>query len=128
MILTGKRGASSPAEAEKKKPDGKTTPSGGYVGRDAANKGYQPPMVAMEDWDGIEDTGDPWQEQSPTRRRRWSTGRSPGGTPPNQSTHQAEHSAKQEDRVLEDILTLIKASHLDQTQTSCISTRIHVSG
>ncbi len=51
-----------------------------------------------------------------------------GGHHPNQSTHQAEHSAKQQDRVLEDILTLIKASHLDQTQTSCIGTLIHVSG
>ena len=98
MIFTGKRGASSPAEAEKKKPDGKTTPSGGYVGRDAANKGYQPPMVAMEDWDGIEDTGDPWQEQSPTRRRRWSTGRSPGGTPPqsiNSSSRTFSEAARQ---------------------------------
>jgi hypothetical protein len=27
MILTGKRGASSPAEAEKKKPDSKATPT-----------------------------------------------------------------------------------------------------
>ena len=80
MILTGKRGATRPAVAEKKKPDPRTTPTGGNTSyRDAANKGYEPPLSAMEDWEGTED-GDPWQEIS-TRNRRWSTGRTPGTTP-----------------------------------------------
>ena len=83
MILSGKRGATSPAEAEKKKNDGKTTPSGSY--RDAASKGYQPPPVAMSDWDGIEEDDDPWQECSTGQRRarKWSTGRTPGSSPVN---------------------------------------------
>ena len=79
MILTGKRGASSPAEAENKKPNGKST--GSYS--DAASRGYKPPLAATYDWDSIEYDDDPWQEQSPTRRRRrWSTGQPPGGMPP----------------------------------------------
>ena len=50
MILSGKRLASSPAEAEKKKADSKTTPSessGSY--RDVAIRGYQPPAEVTED-------------------------------------------------------------------------------
>ena len=99
MILTSKRGASSPAEAEKKKNDGKTTPSGSY--RDAASKGYQPPLVAMDDWDGVEDGDDPWQEQSP-RARRWSTGRSPGKTPegsPNKTPPMVRSHRQQSERL-----------------------------
>ena len=90
MILSGKRLASSPAEAEKKKPDSKTTPTEGpspYSSsfRDVASRGYQPPSDVMEDWDGDNNEDDPWLSTSPSqsrRRRKWSTGRSPGGTPP----------------------------------------------
>ncbi len=86
MILSGKRVASSPAEAEKKKTDSKTTPTE-YADsyRDVASRGYQPPIDVMDDWDGGNDEDDPWLSTSPSqtrRRRKWSTGRSPGGTPP----------------------------------------------
>ncbi len=86
MILSGKRLASSPAEAEKKKPDCKTSSTtecpGSY--RDAASRGYQPPNSVTVDWDEDNDDGNPWQPSSPHhgRRRKWSTGKSPGGTPP----------------------------------------------
>ena len=54
MILSGKRLASSPAEAEKKKTDFKTSSTtecpGSY--RDAASRGYLPPTNVIDDWDG----------------------------------------------------------------------------
>ncbi len=84
MIISGKRQASSPAEAEKKKPDSKTTPaeSAGAIW-DVPEKGYQPPIQVTQDWDEGNDYDDnSWQLSSPRRRRKWSTGRSPGGTPP----------------------------------------------
>jgi hypothetical protein len=84
MILSGKRLASSPAEAEKKKADSKTTPSESSY-RDVAIRGYQPPAEVTEDWSGDDYEDDPWQVSSPgqrRRRRKWSTGKSPGGTPP----------------------------------------------
>jgi hypothetical protein len=83
MILAGKRHASSPAEAEKKKSDSKATPTecpGSY--RDAASRGYQPPMEAMNNWDEGDSGEDPWQLSSPSqsrRRRKWSTRQSQGG-------------------------------------------------
>ncbi len=86
MILTGKRLATSPAEAEKKKPDSKTTPTecpDSY--RDVASRGYQPPTSVTEDWDDGSGDDSPWQISSPRqsrKRRNWSTGQSPGGTPP----------------------------------------------
>jgi hypothetical protein len=90
MILSGKRVASSPAEAEKKKTDSKTTPteySDSY--RDVASRGYQPPDVTSNDWSGDDYEDDSWQVSSPRRRmrgRKWSTGKTPGGTPPQGSS------------------------------------------
>ncbi len=85
MILTGKRQATSPAEAEKKKPDSKTTPTEGSISyRDAASRGYMPPTELIDEWDGADSEGDSWQLSSlglSRRRRNWSTGHTPGGTP-----------------------------------------------
>jgi hypothetical protein len=76
MILSGKRQASSPAEAEKKKPDSKTTPTeSAGAPWDVAEKGYQPPIQVTQDWDeGNVYDDNSWQLSSPRRRRKWSTG------------------------------------------------------
>jgi hypothetical protein len=106
MILSGKRLASSPAEAEKKKPDFKTT-STEITGtsrevlssyRDVASRGYLPPTDVIEDWDGGDSEGDSWQLSSSgqSRRRRWSTGRTPGGTPVSSPPQERRKHGQQE--------------------------------
>jgi hypothetical protein len=100
MILTGKRGALSPAEAEKKKKlDSKATPTE-QIGsnRDEAKRGYQPPQVAMGKWDGMEDDDDPWQEWSHCQRRarRWSIGPTPDTSPINTPPQEKRKHGQQE--------------------------------
>ena len=95
--MNSKRGAASPAEGEKsKKPDSKSTPTSpsmGFMGsfKRVLGGGNHPPFEPVlnqsgnmsafdEDSEGSEENG--WQVQTPRRRRRWSTGRTPGNTPP----------------------------------------------